>query len=157
MAHAWDETTPYANMAVGTAVRALLTHAIDKVWSGSLLLGSFERNYWRYLPYAACQGVLRAARRFNRDSKMLGHKHEALRSSVLDVLQFLLSYQRKYRGRLEPTTVCEIDARTRYHRATVHRALDLLRRYSFLAWERRFEHVQKPGEQAPRKQQVSST
>lgn len=157
MSMGWDEPddATFGFTPAGAAVRAMLSYTIDKVWSGSLKKGSFERSYWRYHSYAAGRRLLRAAERFNRESKKLGHKHGALRASGLVVLELLINTQRKYRGRLEPE-VGWIAEKTGYHRATVHRALNLLRRYRFLSWERRYIEVWLPGEDGPRKEQVSS-
>lgn len=142
---------------LGTAIGSLLARLAEppKVRRDSWLLGSFERDFYAYIPSKRSWRILLAAREFNRRSKRQGHKHGLLGSCGLDVLELLLNVQRRQRGRLEPS-IDWIAEKTGWARSTVIRALAALKRWGFLQWRRRYEVCGRPGEPGPTRQQVTS-
>lgn len=99
--------------------------------------GHSENRFWRRTDRREVQLVLRAARRFDRESRSAGRRNGPLGHVAIEILELFVNLVEFRTGRLDPSleTIMRMIRRSR---DAVVRALQALRRYGFLDWLRRY-------------------
>ncbi|WP_313534240.1 replication protein A [Sphingomonas sp.] len=128
----------------------------------SYAVGERERRLWRPIADGKCRNarrwigaVMRAARRFERESMEAGKRNGALGHIGLEVLEELFRLVDYRTGRLDPA-VATIAANIRRSYKAVHAALKRLAAAGFLEWIRRTEQTDNEGEFGPQVRQISN-
>jgi DNA-binding transcriptional regulator YhcF (GntR family) len=159
-------------MAVVTAYQAWFGRkAPEPLWSGSLLQGSFEQDFWALLDWRSAGSLLRDCRALADLGRCLLKKARTgtmiltplnrmvtgVTASVVRVMEELVALGRYNEGRIYPS-YDYLAQRTGLGRATVARAIRQLRKMKVLERQRRFciveEDPHRPGK--PIRRQVSN-
>lgn len=128
----------------------------------SYAAGEREARVWRPIADGKCRNarrwigaVMRAARRFERESMEPGKRNGALGHIGLEVLEELFRLVDYRTGRLDPA-VSTIAANIKRSYKAVHAALKRLAAAGFLEWIRRTERTDNEGEYGPQVRQISN-